>query len=76
MPQVPRAPKSSPGMVKKGVVPKMAKPSPRPRAKTARLLDKPLSILKYEPEWEDVYQNMFNREADIDRHSNEFYGDK
>ena len=76
MPPVPRAPKSEEGMVKRGVVPKMAKPSSRARSKPSGLGIKSLSILKYEPPWEEFYENMFNQEPDIDRHTNEFSGDK
>ena len=73
---MPPAPKATKGMVKKGVVPKMAKPTSGAKPKPARLSSRSLSILKYEPDWKEVYQNMFDREADIDRYTNEFRGDK
>ena len=76
MPPAPRASKTGGGMVKKGVVPKISKPSSRRGGKPSRLSSGRLSILKYEPSWEEVYQNIYDREAEIDRHTNEFSGDK
>lgn len=73
---MPPAPRATKGMVKKGVVPKMGKPTSGAKPKPARLSSGSLSILKYEPDWEDVYQNMFEKEANIDRYTNEFSGDK